>query len=383
MIYLDNGATTFPKPPNVTAAVSRAMREYSANPGRSGHKLSLRAASEVYACREAVAQFFNVENVENTIFTLNCTSAINTVLKGCLRGGDHVVVSSLEHNAVMRPLNELKRRGVSYTVANVNPYDDEDTIRQFRAAINDKTKLIVCMHCSNVWGFRLPVERLSALAHIYGIQILVDCAQSAGVFPIDFKESGIDYLCCAGHKGLYGPMGTGILIMSTPEKVSSLVQGGTGSSSLSFEQPNLPPDKFESGTVNLPGIAGLRAGIEFVQRKGIENISQREMALTQRLFDRLKDISGVVLYTNRPDAQRSAGMVSFNVSGVDSETTADFLSKNGIAARGGLHCAPLAHSFMGTEETGAVRLAPSVFTTRDEIDRTVNVIKKFVIDNKN
>lgn len=383
MIYLDNGATTYPKPQTVTNAVLRTMREYGANPGRSGHKMSLKAASEIYNCRKEAAELFNINNVENVIFTLNCTESCNIVLKGLLKSGDHVVISCLEHNAVMRPLHELTKYGITYTVASFDPYDNDSIIDSFRKAINNSTKLIICVHASNVWGIRMPIERLTALAHVYGIQIMVDCAQSAGVLPIDLNTNTIDYLCVAGHKGLYGPMGTGMLIVSTPEKLPSFVQGGTGSLSMSPEQPENPPDKYESGTPNLPGIVGLGAGMSFVKNRGIYNILKHETSLAKLLYNKLANIDGVKLYTKIPDGEKLLPVLSFNIRNVHSEEVSEYLSKNGIYTRGGLHCAPSAHKFMNTEEQGSVRITPSIFTTKDQIDTVAKVINKFALSKKN
>ena len=221
MIYLDNSATSFPKPQRVREAAAAAVNNMS-NPGRSGHALSIRASEEIYRARKTAAALFNAGAESDVVFTLNCTSAINTVLKGVLKSGDHVVVSSLEHNAVMRPLEGMKKIGVTYTEARVYPFDNDRTVDSFRRSINSRTKMIVCTHASNVWGIRLPVERLAALAHEYGLLIAVDAAQSAGVVPIDLQDSRVDYLCAAGHKGLYGPMGTDMLIINSSMTESSL-----------------------------------------------------------------------------------------------------------------------------------------------------------------
>lgn len=370
MIYLDNAATTFPKPPSVTAAVHEALKNYGANPGRSGHRLSMRSAKEIYDCRVKAAVLFNAEKEENVVFTLNCTHSINIVLKGLLKSGDHVVCSNLEHNSVIRPLTELEKKGITFTQATVYPGDNDKTVDAFRNALNGKTKLVVCTHASNVWGVRLPVERLTALCHEYGIQILVDCAQTAGTIPIDLQENKIDYLCTAGHKGLYGPMGTGLLITANSDQISSFMQGGTGSSSISFEHPAIMPDKFESGTPNLPGIAGLKAGIEFVSRIKEKTIASHEMALIRRLYDKLANLSFVRLYTKKPDLGHFSPVLSFNVQGMDSETVAEHLNRHyDIALRAGLHCAPVAHAAFGTLETGAVRVSPSYFSNAAQIDR--------------
>lgn len=370
MIYLDNAATTFPKPPSVSAAVNEALRVYGANPGRSGHKQSMRSAKEIYECRVKAAALFHAENEENVVFTLNCTHSLNIVLKGLLKSGDHVVTSDMEHNSVMRPLYELAKKGVTFTQAKVFPGDNDKTVDSFRNAIGPDTKLVVCTHASNVWGARLPIGRIGALCHEYGIQFMVDAAQTAGTLPLDMQEMRIDYLCTAGHKGLYGPMGTGLLITGCADKLSTLTEGGTGSSSISYEHPLQMPDKFESGTPNLPGIAGLKAGISFVSRVKQENIAQHEMELVRRLYDKFANMNTVILYTEKPALDHFAPVLSFNVKEIDSETVAEYLNRNyDIALRAGLHCAPAAHSAMGTLEMGAVRVSPSYFTNAAQIDR--------------
>ncbi len=378
MIYLDNAATTFPKPMQVNQAVQLALQKYGANPGRSGHRMSMEAADEVFRCRSAITKLFHASGEECVVFTLNCTQSTNIVLKGLLKPGDHVVVSSMEHNAVMRPLQALVSRGVTYTQAQVYPGDNDATVHAFRNAINAKTRLIVCIHASNVWGIRLPVERIAALGHEYGIPIMVDAAQSAGVLPINLQDSGIDYLCLAGHKGLYGPMGTGVLITAKGEELDTLMEGGTGTNSASYDQPPSLPDRFESGTPNMPGIAGLRAGVEFVSRKGTEEIFRHESQLILYLYDCLSRMHGVTLYMPRPESRYFAPLLSFNVEGKNSETVGQMLSKNGIAVRAGLHCAPAAHQVCGTLETGAVRVCPSVFTRRAEIDYFIMTLGKII-----
>lgn len=377
MIYLDNGATTFPKPPGVSNAVNQAIKEYGANPGRGGHKLSLRASEEIYNCRTKAAKFFNAENEENVIFTSNCTHGINTIIKGYLGKGDHVVISNMEHNSVTRPLTALKERGVTFTEATVFPGDNDETLNSFRNAINPRTKLVICTHASNVFGVRLPIERITALSHQYGIKVLVDGAQSAGVLPIDIKNSAIDFFATAGHKGLYGPMGTGILIISNDDGVATLMEGGTGSGSASYVQPQIVPDRFESGTPNLPGIAGLSKGFDFLNKTKIENIAAHEMSLIQRLYKKLAIMDHITLYTDTPDILYSVPVLSFNVVGKDSEDVAAYLDKNyGIAVRAGLHCAPSAHIAMNTIETGTVRISPSYFNSTNHIDTLIAALHK-------
>ena len=379
MIYFDNGATTFPKPQSVVRAVSSAMQNYGANPGRSGHKMSLKASEIIFNCRENAAALFGVETPDRIIFTDNCTTALNTVIKGLLKSGDHAVISSLEHNAVARPLEHLKQRGVSFSVAQVFEGDDEATIESFRKAVRKNTKLVVCTAASNVFGIRPPVERIAALCRIYNILFCVDAAQSAGVVPVNMSGSGIDFLCAHGHKGLYGPMGTGILAINSDILPESLTQGGTGSMSSSLEQPETLPDKYESGTPNLPGIAGLNAGLKFVMERGEAKILSAETAKAQRLYDGLASMRDVVLYTARPQITTHVPVISFNVRGHDSEQIAALLSDRfNIAVRAGLHCAPLAHKSFGTEEQGTVRAVISVYTKPAQIDYFLLSLKKII-----
>lgn len=376
MIYFDNGATTFPKPHAVVNAVDRTLRYYGANPGRSGHNMSLKASEIIYDCRKNTAKLFNADSPDKIIFSYNCTAALNYVIKGILKEGDHAVISSLEHNAVLRPLENLKKNGVEYSIADYSP-DDEETINNFRNAIKPNTKLVICTHASNVFGVRLPVERIAALCRIHGVLFCVDAAQTAGVVPISLKDSCIDYLCTAGHKGLYGPMGTGILAINSETLPESLIQGGTGSFSSDRKQPAILPDRYESGTPNLPGIAGLNEGIKFVIKRTERGIERYESDLAVRLYHKLSDIPGVVLYTDSPETHRCVPVISFNIEGLDSEETAEILDKRfNIAVRAGLHCAPLAHEFFGTQESGTVRIVLSVFSTCEQVDYFASSIRK-------
>ena len=372
MIYLDNGATTFPKPDSVVFAVNNAIKYFSANPGRGGHKMAIKASEIVYNTRAKLAYLYSVSDPSNVIFTNNCTTSLNTVIKGVLKSGDHVIISSLEHNAVLRPVEKLKKKGISYSIAEVVEGDDDKTLDNFRNSINDKTKLVICTSASNVFGIKPPYERICALCHQYGIRTCVDAAQGAGLFDIDLSNSSIDYLCLAGHKGLYGPMGTGVLIINCDEIPDSLTEGGTGSSSADYNQPGILPDKFESGTVNFPGIAGLGAGVDFVRRKGTQNIYKHELTLTQQIYNSLKNMDNIILYTNFPQYGSYAPVISFNVKGRGCEETAEILSvKHNIAVRSGLHCAPLAHKYYDTLDIGTVRAVPSVFTTKSDINRFI------------
>lgn len=376
MIYFDNSATTYPKPFSVNKAILEAIKKYGANPGRSGHTMSRISGGELERCREVAANMFGAESSKNVVFTLNCTHALNMVIKGILKEGDHVVTSCVEHNAVMRPLNKLKKDGlITYTSAQVYPLNHDMTVDSFRKAINSKTKLIVCTHASNVWGIKLPIERIAALAKIYKIPILVDAAQSGGLVPINLKNSYIDFLCLAGHKGLYGPMGTGMLITKKADMLDTIIEGGTGTDSMILCQPKIMPQKFESGTPNIWGMSGLRAGMEFVMSRGINNIAMHENELILRLYDNLKKIKGVKLYMPRPGSRYFVPLLSFNIAGYVSDEVGKILDKNGIEVRTGLQCAPKAHEFAGSAKTGVVRVSPSVFNKKAEIDKLIEVIK--------
>lgn len=376
MIYLDNAATTYPKPQTVVNSTIYAMKKLGANPGRSGHNMSIKTAQKIYECRKSVANFFNADGPECVIFTLNCTHAINMVFKGLLKPGDHVVVSCLEHNAITRPLKALEEREITFTEAKVFPGDHDSTLDSFRNAINSKTALIACTHASNVWGIRLPISRICAMAHEYGIPMLVDAAQSAGHIPLDLSETKIDYLCLAGHKGLYGAMGTGMLITSRGEELSTTIQGGNGINSESYLQTDVMPEKFESGTQNVPGIVGLHAGINFLKSATVEKIAMHEHLLINYLYDGLAEMKNVELYMPCPNPQYFVPLLSFNVRGLHSETVGEILNKNQICVRPGLHCSPAAHRFCNTLERGTVRICPSAFTKKADIDVLLNVVRR-------
>ncbi|MBQ5841177.1 MAG: aminotransferase class V-fold PLP-dependent enzyme [Clostridia bacterium] len=375
MIYWDNAATTWPKPPSVGTAVARALRDYGGNPGRAGHAMSLASAEQIFACRQAAARFFGLSDPARVVFTLNCTMALNTVIRGLVGEYGRVLISDIEHNAVWRPAWGLDIRRPRVDVAKWSA-DEEETVDNFRRAIRPDTRLIVCVHASNVFGVTLPVRRLARLAHEHGIPLCVDAAQSAGILPLDMEADGIDYLCVAAHKGLYAPMGMGLLLCRDGEKLQPLVRGGTGSGSRYPQQPQELPDRLESGTPNTPGICGLAAGLRFVEQRGRESIYQHELGLIQRLYDRLEDLNKVRLYTPRPVYGKSAPLLSMNVEGLPSEQVATMLNEQGIAVRAGLHCAPLAHGHFGTLPAGTVRLAPSAFSTAEEVEKICKVFSQ-------
>ena len=374
MIYLDNGATSFPKPLSVRQNVDISLKKFSANPGRSGHSLSLRAAKEIFECRKRLKELFNVNSEEEIIFTENCTMALNTVIFGLPSEGDHVLISSMEHNSVTRPLESLKDKGVTYSTFDYS-YDDNETVDNVRNLIKPETKLVICTHASNVFGFRFPIERICALCHAYGILFCVDSAQSAGVFDIDVGNHQYDFVCMSGHKSLYGPMGTGVLILNN-RNLKPLLYGGTGTESVKKSQPEGLPEKFESGTQNMNGISGLKAGVDFVKNRGIKNIYNHEYKLAKRLFNGLANNRKVITYNKSFDYGKVAPVVSFNIDGVYSEDLVAKLNKYGIMTRGGLHCSPLAHTTMNTIENGTVRVVPGEFNTINDINYLLNVIRK-------
>lgn len=377
MIYLDNGATSFPKPLSVRQNVDISLKKFSANPGRSGHSLSLRAAKEIFECRKRLKELFNANSEEEIIFTENCTMALNTVIFGLLSEGDHVLISSMEHNSVTRPLESLKDKGVTYSTFDYS-YDDNETVDNVRNLIKPETKLVICTHASNVFGFRFPIERICALCHAYGILFCVDSAQSAGVFDIDVGTNQYDFVCMSGHKSLYGPMGTGVLILNN-RNLKPLLYGGTGTESVKKSQPEGLPEKFESGTQNMNGISGLKAGVDFVKNRGIKNIYNHEYKLAKRLFNGLANNRKVITYNKSFDYGKVAPVVSFNIDGVYSEDLVAKLNKYGIMTRGGLHCSPLAHTTMNTIENGTVRVVPGAFNTINDINYLLNVIRKLTI----
>ena len=373
LVYWDNAATTWPKPTTVRVSVCKAQTLYGANPGRSGHDMAMHTAEQLYDCRQAVSDFFGLPDPSGVVFTANCTMALNTVIHGLLSEGGRAVTSDLEHNAVMRPLSAFAQQ--RYDVV---PWcqDEDELVERFRRAIRPDTRLMIVTHASNVFGVTLPIRKLGALAHRYGLLFCVDAAQTAGVLPIDVGEDNVDYLCVAAHKGLYAPTGIGMLLCCEKGQLRPLVYGGTGSHSLSQMQPEELPDRLESGTPNTCGICGLRAGVAFVESRGRERIYHHEMALLQFVYDCLTEHPSVRFYTPRPSLYLSAPVLSLNVGALPSEQVAEMLNEHHIAVRAGLHCAPCAHRRFGTLEQGTVRLAPSAFSTRDEAEYICKVFLK-------
>ncbi len=375
MIYLDNAATTWPKPDVVWEAMENIIKNLGANPGRAGHQMALDAGRVVMETRELIAHFFNVKSPDSVIYTLNATEALNLALKGCLSSGDHVVTTSMEHNAVSRPLYALNHHGVKVSKVqceNTGEIDPEG----IRRAINSETKAIVITHASNVTGTLMPIDEIGKIAKENGVLFIVDASQTAGVFPIDMQKLGINLLAMPGHKSLLGPQGTGLLCMGEDIDLLPLKEGGTGSKSETPYQPDVVPDRYESGTINTPGIAGLGAAVKFIMEEGMGKIREHELYLCSSLIDGLRDIRGVKIY-GPGDAQKQAPVVSFNFENHDSAEVGFILDKAfNIASRTGLHCAPDAHKTIGTFEQGTVRLSISYHNTLDEINEALNALGK-------
>jgi len=378
MIYFDNAATSWPKPPGVTEAMVHFMQEVGANPGRSGHQLSVEAGRIVYETREAVAELFNVEDPLRIVFGYNATEGLNLALRGILRPGDHVITSSMEHNSVMRPLRALEQEGVELTVVACLPQGFLDPAN-IEAAIRPNTVMVVLNHGSNVVGSLLPVAEVGCICRQHDLLLLVDAAQTAGAYPIDVEADHIDLLGFTGHKALCGPMGTGGLYIGPRvdlERFEPLIRGGTGSRSELEEQPDFLPDMCESGTANAVGLAGLGAGVRFVLEQGMEKIRRHEEALTAQLIKGLKAVPGVTLYGGH-DVARQMATVSFNVGGLEpSEVGFQLDEEYGILCRVGLHCAPSAHKTIGTFPTGTVRFGLSYFNTKEEVEAALRAVRE-------
>ncbi len=378
MIYLDNAATSWPKPASVSRAMTNFLERAGGNPGRSGHRLSIAAGRIVYNTRESLAEFFGISDPLRVIFTLNATHALNLAIQGLLRPGQRVVTGGMEHNAVMRPLREMEKRGIQVDVI---PAEKDGTLAAsaFAAALETKTRLVVVNHASNVCGTIAPVKEIASLAHAAGALLLVDAAQTAGALPIHLPTLGADLLAFTGHKALHGPPGTGGLVLSDdfdPAQLPPLVRGGTGSRSEYETQPGDLPDRYESGTPNGVGIVGLGAGLAWVQKHSLEAIRAHEIQLSTRLREGLAEIPGLTVYGPQ-NPELATAVVSFTMRGRRvSEIGYRLDEEHEIFCRVGLHCAPAAHRSLGTFPEGTVRLAPGPTTTHRNIETVLGAVRK-------
>ena len=377
MIYLDNAATSFPKPRRVAEEQMRCVQLYGGNPGRGSHALALAAAQKIYECREGLADFFHSPNPENVIFTMNTTMALNIAIKGLVRRGDHVLISDMEHNAVFRPIYKLARDGViTYDVFKTFPTNPVRTTEMICASIFEKlrpnTRMLICAHASNICSASLPLKEIGNLCRKKGILFVVDAAQSAGHLPIDMQAMQIDALCVPGHKGLWGPQGCGALILGEEIVADTLIEGGSGYNSLEGSMPEEAPERYEAGTLPTPAIAGVAEGIREIKRLGIEHIHSHECALTNRLRERLMLMPRVTLYA----PHHTGGVLLFSLQDISADRVGAFLNDRGFCVRTGFHCAALAHATLGTPPSGAVRVSPSLFNTTLQIDALCDTLKE-------
>lgn len=372
MIYLDNGATSFPKPRGMVAAMEECMLRYCGNPGRSGHHMSMKTGEEVFHARQAVAELFHIRDGSRLLFTKNTTEALNMAIRGSLQQGDHVVTTSMEHNSVLRPLKFLERKGITQTVVQA---DREGflTAADVENALRPTTRMVAVTAASNVTGTKMPLREIGQICRRRGILFLVDSAQGAGSMDLDVEALGVDMLAFPGHKGLLGPLGTGGLYVREGVKLQPLLQGGTGTASKSRVQPGEYPEGFEAGTVNAPAIIGLGYSASYVNKIGPQVIGSYEEELICRLEERLREMPGVCLYG--PDPSRKTGITLFNLDGYGAEELTGLLSSRyDIAVRGGFHCAGLAHKTIGTWNEGAVRVSVGPYNTPEDVDALAEAV---------
>ena len=362
MIYFDSAATSFQKPAAVAAAVAEAMATMS-SPGRGGYPAAVRAADPAFDCRCELAELYHMKNPENVALTLNATHALNIAIKSLVPPGGKAVISGYEHNAVTRPLAALEAQT---TVAAGSLFQREAVLAAYDKAVTPETDAVVCCHVSNVFGFVQPVEEIAALCRERGVPFIIDASQSAGALTLDMEALGAAFIAMPGHKGLYGPQGTGVLLWDGKAPVRTLLEGGTGSQSMRQTMPDFLPDRLEAGTHNVPGIAGLLAGVRYVRARGPENILLRERRLAQLAAEGLRRLPGVTVYANE-DLRHQSGVVSFTCQKMGAEELASALGEKDIAVRAGLHCAPLAHETAGTVDTGTVRISFSDHNTPEEV----------------
>lgn len=373
MIYLDSAATTLQKPPEVARAVARGIGTM-ASVGRGGHGPGMRAAETAFACRRLAAELFHAADPDHVVLTHNATHGLNIAIRSLIKPGDTVLISGYEHNAVTRPLYAMP--GVKIHVAAAPLFDREGMVRAFADVLaRQKVDAVICNHVSNVFGYVLPVEEIAKMCARRGIPFVLDASQSAGTLPVHMDELKAAFIAMPGHKGLYGPQGTGLLICGEGETTPVLF-GGTGSVSQRQEMPDFLPDRLEAGTQNVCGAAGLIEGLRFVMRKSPRRIGRYEQSLNRCMMEGLSRLPGVTVYRGGDEAQ--SGLCSFRVEGRDCEEVGELLGKRGIAVRAGLHCAPLAHRSAGTEESGTVRVSFSAFNRMSEVERALSAVKQIL-----
>lgn len=375
--YLDNAATTFPKPESVYDEVNRCICRYCGNPGRSSHSLSLASSRKIFECREELADFFGVSELERVAFTMNTTYALNTVIKGLLHRGDHVIVSDIEHNAVVRPVHKLAQEGIiEYDVFSsmINHPRQSPTLicAKIASLLRPNTRMVICSHASNICSATLPIKEIGEFCRKRGILFVVDGAQSAGHYPIDVDNMNISALCVPSHKGLYGIQGAGAVILGREIIMETLVEGGNGVNSLEATMPDIAPERYEAGTLPTPAIAGLCEGVKAIRAIGINTVSEKEAELFKYARECLCNIKGASVYA----PSYIGSNLLFNMESLSSEATANALNGYGVCVRGGFHCAPLAHKTLNTEDSGAVRISFGIFNRTRDIDNLALALQR-------
>lgn len=373
MIYFDSAATSFQKPLSVSRAMQEAMQTMS-SPGRGGYSAAMHAADTAFRCRTELQELFGAETPEQVVFTMNATHGLNIAIKTLIHPGSNVVISGYEHNAVTRPLAAI---GANVTVAESPLFQPNQALETFERAIANGADAVICNHVSNVFGYIQPVEQIAELCRKKKIPFIVDASQSAGILPVNLAKLGAAFVAMPGHKGLYGPQGTGVLLCGRNVQPKTLLEGGTGSASLQQEMPDFLPDRLEAGTHNMPGIAGLLEGVRFVKRHNIGEILMHERHLAELTAAELRKIPGVQVFAKNPITAQS-GVVSFRTRRMETEQLGEQLGKHQIAVRTGLHCAPMAHMSAGTLETGTVRISFSVFNTEAEVNRAIKILRQIL-----
>ena len=377
LIYLDNAATSYPKPYAVSDAVKRYMLYCGGNAGRGGYKTAIEAAKSVYNCRVRLAEFFEAKSENAVFFTMNTTQGINMCIKGLLRRGDHVLISNIEHNAVYRPIYKLaKRAQISYDCFSVmrgeEKMSDAEIVADIKQKVRKNTTMVICTAASNICSVRPPIKAIGELCRERGIRFIVDGAQAAGHFALSVKDMNIDALCIPAHKGLLGPQGCGAVILGDGMKMQTLIEGGNGVDSLMGEMPDDAPERYESGTLPIPAIVGLGEGIGAVEQIGIENVERHERGLFELAKSELSKIERVKIYCS----QNSGSVILFSINGLDSDRACEYLAKKNICVRGGYHCAALAHKAIGTVGSGGVRASFGVFNSESDIDALCEAVRK-------
>ena len=377
LTYLDNSATSFPKPKSVLEEVSKCIDLYCGNAGRGSHKMSLLAARKIYDCREAICNLINAPTPESIVFIPSCTFGLNLIIKGILMPGDHVLISDMEHNSVYRPLSKLQKEGKitfnTFSALSKSEENEDKIVNNIKNKLRKNTKLIICNHQSNICSYFLPIEKIGALCKENHILFAVDCAQSIGHIDIDMQKMNINFLSAPGHKGLYGLQGSAFIALNTNILPDTLIEGGNGINSLDPYMNDTLPERYESGTLPLPCIAGLYEGIEEINHIGISYINEYEKELFRYLRDGLLNIKDTCVYASKFEGNT----LLFNINTFSADKISSILDEQNICVRAGLHCAPLAHSSLGTAQKGAVRVSFSIFNTKYDVDRLLSVVNKF------